>query len=538
VTASASTARRFALVGWSLAALLALLHAWLLDRYAVDFPFQDDYTQLLVVPGYFERLSSWPEKIAYVFSLSVEHRIATFRALALIQAEILGQLDFRALIFLGNALCLAAGLLVLLRADAAQRPWLAPIFAALLFSPSNMIAQYWTTGALQHLGGVAYAFGALFCALRRGPAWTIAAFLLAAAAAFTVASGLMVFPVAAAMMWFTGRRRAAVFWGCAAVAMFGFYFVGYETPIGRQSMADALGHPLRFALLSLSTLGSLTGETVSAGVLGAALVATWLALFVLGRARSVPPELTGWMGFIVLCSGAIAAGRAALGPEAVINSRYHVYSAMAALVTLLATLRNLDSRWSRPLLGLLLPCTLALFAYSWEKYMPGIADLAALSKNARDHFALDGHGIYYEWPPQDFGDLMLKRAGDDGYFRLPAATGEAAVFTEAAIDGETGAPPTFGPVPPRVDADAIAARGFTGAEDHEVSLLLRGGRKTYAAPLATQRVYRGIGSPDLTIFRGVVPLRGVAPGRYQIGYVLRGTGAPRVVLSDAWAEVS
>jgi hypothetical protein len=160
-----------------------------------------------------------------------------------------------------------------------------------------------------------------------------------------------------------------------------------------------------------------------------------------------------------------------------------------------------------------------------------------LSRNARDHLALDGHGIYYEWPPQDFGDLMLKRAADDGYFRLPPNTRKATAFIEAPVEGEPTAPTTFGPVPPRVDANAITARGFAGADDHEVAIFLRGGGKTYVAPLVTQRVFRGIGSPDLTIFWGVVPLRGVAPGRYQIGYVLRGTGAVRVVPSGAWADV-
>ena len=537
MTANRSGAGRLALVGWSLAALLALLHAWLLNRYAVNFPFQDDYTQILVVPGYFDRQVGWLDRISYVFSLSVEHRIATFRLLALIQAKLLGQLDFRALIFFGNALCVAAGLLVLSRADAAQRPWLAPIFAALLLSPTNMIAQYWPTGALQHLGGTAYAFGALFCAMRRGPAWTIGALLLAAAAAFTVVSGLMVFPVTVAMMWLTRRRRAAFAWAVATLVFFGLYFIGYETTVGRQSMMDLLRDPLRLALLCLSTLGSLTGEAASAAILGGALVAVWLGLFAFRRERSVPPELIAWMAFVVLCSAAIAVGRAALGPEAVINSRYRVYSEMGALVTLLAVLRKLDSpRLSMGLVAVLLGCSLLLFARAWDRYLPSIADLAMESRNARDHYALDGHGIYYGWPPQEFGDFALKRANDDGYFHPPRTREKASTLVEARVDGTPASPPEFWAAP-TVDAGAVTLRGVAGAEDRDVSLVLRSGERTYVAALPMQRMFRRLGSGDQSVFWGVVPLRGVARGRYQIAYILQGTGGVRVVLSDAWAEV-
>jgi hypothetical protein len=539
VTGKTGRAGSLAFIGWSLAVLLALLHAWLLNRYAVNFPFQDDYTQLLVVPGYFDRQAGWVDKIAYVFSLSVEHRIATFRLLALIQAKLLGQLDFRALIFFGNALCVAAGLLVLSRADAAQRPWLAPLFAALLLSPTNMIAQYWTTGALQHLGGTAYAFGALFCALRRGPVWTVGAFLFAAAAAFTVVSGLMVFPVAAAMMWLTRRPRAAVAWAVVTLAFFGLYFIGYETPIGSRSMAGMLRDPLRLAWLGLSTLGSLTGEPLSAGALGAVLVAAWFGLFALRRERSIAPELIAWMAFVVLCSAAIAAGRAALGPEAVINSRYRVYSEMAALVTLLAVLAKLDSlRWSKVFVAVLLPCSLLLFARAWDRYVPSIADLAMESRNARDHYLLDGHGVYYTWPPQDFGDFALKRAADDGYFR-PSRTGrKAAALAEATLNGTPASPPGFWAATPIVDANAITVRGVADARDRNVALFLRSRANTYVAALPTQRMFRRLGSSDQFIFWGVVPLRGAAPGRYQIGYVLRDKGAAEVISTDAWVDVT
>ena len=72
------------MVGWGAALLLTAFHAWMLNRYAVNFPTTaDDFTQLLAVPGYVEHTPTFVGKLAYLLSLSVDHRIVTLRAMAL-----------------------------------------------------------------------------------------------------------------------------------------------------------------------------------------------------------------------------------------------------------------------------------------------------------------------------------------------------------------------------------------------------------------------------------------------------------------------
>src|SRR6184192_2488003 len=102
--------------GWLFAASLGVLHAWMLHRYVVDFPFEDDIVQVLAAPGYFQFYPTWREKIADLFSLSVEHRIVTMRLAAIVQTWLPGGLDFRSLILFGNLLCAATGLLVIWQA--------------------------------------------------------------------------------------------------------------------------------------------------------------------------------------------------------------------------------------------------------------------------------------------------------------------------------------------------------------------------------------------------------------------------------------
>jgi hypothetical protein len=50
--------------------------------------------QLLAAPGYFHVYPTWREKIADLFSLSVEHRIVTMRLTAIVHSWLPGGLDF------------------------------------------------------------------------------------------------------------------------------------------------------------------------------------------------------------------------------------------------------------------------------------------------------------------------------------------------------------------------------------------------------------------------------------------------------------
>src|SRR5690349_19865389 len=154
---------------WIASALLLAAYACVFTRYAVDFPRVDDYSQLLAVPYYVSLEPTAADALAYLLSLSVEHRIATLRLAALAQARYLGGLDFIALMALG-AVVLALGVaVVVMQAPRAHRAWVALVAVALFVSPVHYEAQYWATGALQHEGVLGLALVALWLVARHNP---------------------------------------------------------------------------------------------------------------------------------------------------------------------------------------------------------------------------------------------------------------------------------------------------------------------------------------------------------------------------------
>lgn len=509
----------------------------MLHRYSVNFPLQDDFVQVLAPPGYLQTLPTWQERMAYLFSLSVEHRIVTMRVTAIVQSWLPGGLDFRGLIYFGNMLGVAAALLVVGRASAPHRGVLAAVAALLLFSPSNFLAQYWATGVLQHTAVIAYAFGALACLDRRGLGWSVAAMFLGVCAALTTANGLMVLPVGTAFLWLRARHRAATLWAALTLLFFATYFIGYDAPADRPSMLELSRQPLRLAAYYLATLGSIGERPVGAMLVGALLVCAWGWLLIPRREEGVAPVLGAWMGFLALTAAAITVGRASLGEEALLISRYRVYSGFALLVSVVAVLPRLGPSATRRLLPALMLCAMLGFWHGWETNMPSLGDLTTRQRNSLDHYLLDGHGIYVDFPPQDFGDFMLRRAASYGYFTPESQSPNPAQLIASGEEPQAASLPQLQIVPPYVDADGISVRGLISTCQMRATLWLRGDGRRYWGSLQTQRLYRAPGSADWVIFWNTLRLRGVAPGHYRLGYALGWGAQARVQWSDVWVDI-
>jgi len=402
---------------WLASFALLAAYACVFARYAVNFPRVDDYSQLLAVPYYVSLEPSASDAIRYLFSLSVEHRIATLRLAALAQARLFGQLDFVALMVAGAAVLACGIALVVAQVPRAHRAWVVLVAVALFVSPVHYEAQYWATGALQHEGVLGLALGALWLVGRRSAGANIAGFALACAAALTSANGIMTLPAAAVLLWRSGQRRAALAAVVVSIVAFAVYFAGFETA---GASSHALAHPLQVARFMLIGAGSLAVAAGPAVILGGALVAAW-AWLILARAR-VPPLLVAWAFFLAASFAAMAAGRSELGDDAALLSRYRVYPAAFALVTLTAVLGVIAAR-ARVAAGIIATTvTLAWLVASTKAMMPLVVKTWYAQEITRATYLSTGHGIYVPWPPQAYGDFMLDRAQSMGYFKAPPST--------------------------------------------------------------------------------------------------------------------
>jgi hypothetical protein len=511
VDATPRVATAFDRMAWLLAACVVAIHVALLCRFAVEWPLHDDFTQIVAMPGYLVQLPTFGEKVALITQLALEHRAATIRLAGWIASAAPGGMNFLALIALGNALALGAGIVAIFAFPRGYRGAAALLAALLLTSVTHYAAQYHATGALQHFGVAFYALASLFALSRRR---RVVAGVLALAAVFTSGSGLLVLPCAAVLTWLSGRRREAAAWAVAAAVVMAGYFIGYEGPASRASLASLAGDPLGTLALTLAALGSIGSALPASVAIGAAIVLVWLGLLATRAWRRVPPFVIAAALFFGLALAVIAAGRASFGIVAVLLSRYRIGSALLFLLSVAALANVLDARPFQWIQRSAIIGAGVLYAIAFSVLMTSLVDLHVMQRMLRDHFAADDSG-HYEGYRQEWGDFTLRRAREIGVY-----SGERYARPPGVVDAAhsvEGPGPTLLHVNVYPGTRVFSVYGLAEGGHREVSVWLRNDARTWRAALMTVR-YPGDRLRTRTAFHGTLGTGGIPPGRYQIGF--------------------
>jgi hypothetical protein len=173
--------------------------------------------------------------------------------------------------------------------------------------------------------------------------------LLAVASVGTIASGLIVPFIAAAMAAAGGaQRRRVLLLGVLGAACLGVYFLGYVSPTGHASPLVAISHPLPLVAYLVRYLGApailLTNRAGAATLAGGAfLLITPMVCWYAWRSRDRSPTGVAMAAFVAYVAGTgllTALGRVDYGTGQAEMSRYEtpVLAGWAALLILLAPL--------------------------------------------------------------------------------------------------------------------------------------------------------------------------------------------------------
>jgi len=184
-----------------------------------------------------------------------EHVIVPIRFAALVSKAVTGSVDFRFLVFLGNA-SLVLLIVLLWREFPADRRFACLPCVYLLFQ-----VQYWentliATCAVENLWGPCLAFAAFVVLNRKGPCAAAGAIGLAALAMCTLGNGVLVLPIGLLMLLCRREYRTALVWSVALLPF--LWLVLARTGTG-HAMA-ALAHPLASLHWFLVFLGSSVGH--------------------------------------------------------------------------------------------------------------------------------------------------------------------------------------------------------------------------------------------------------------------------------------
>ena len=422
---TAPPASRWLRPGLLAAALLPL--AYVIVRTALVMKNAAYWDEFETVLDFLLKLRATPslsDALATLFSVGNEHRTVTSRMMIALGYALTGKVNFIVLGIVGNLCVAGVGVILITTAGTvARRLQMAVVFCLLIFQLQHFESFFWSGSSIDHFQVVTLAtatFAALASGSRRG---VLLAGLTGLLASFTLAHGLLVWPVGALTLAWQRRWRQLALWALLAGAAVGGFILGFSFNVG-HSIGDHSAAGLgRIAHYWLKLLGAplALGSDRAAPFLGAALlvlVLTQLRRRILDRERIAFPLLIWCVGALAL----VAVGRVdVVGGH--VHSRYYVLSCLAwALVTFMQL--NAWADPARPYRALLrvLP---ALVTFNIAANVAAENDArswAICRDNALEyflHYGRDGMGTFQLHPIPAYTLLVTRKAEQAGIFRMP-----------------------------------------------------------------------------------------------------------------------
>jgi hypothetical protein len=374
-----------------------------------------------------------------LFALNNEHRIVTSRVLLALSYWLTGTVNLAVLGVVGNLFVVGACAVLVATAGTLYRKLqLALLLACLLFQLQHFENFFWPGSSIDHFQVVTLATVA-FVGLARGTSRGLAVGGTAASlATFTLAQGLLVWPVGALALAAARRWRALGVWIVLTAFAAGCFFTGFRTNTG-HAIGDfsllGLGRILHYWLLALGAPVAF-GQEALAPYLGAALLgifATQLRPGVIARERIALPLATWAIGALLL----IALGRVDV-VQGHVHSRYYVLSGLAwALVLFVQCHEWHDPAQPDRLLRRTLPWLLGFnLAANFTAAHDARSWIICRDSAVEDflYHGRDGQGSFSLHPVPAFTDLITRRVEQAGLYHMPELCREISFASARPVD--------------------------------------------------------------------------------------------------------
>ena len=392
--------------------------------------YMDDIDGTLMLLIRLHEGSSLSDLTRWLFEVSNEHRMVTSRLLVTLSYWLTGTVNFQILGVIGNLFVCGLCALLVRTAGTTERRWgMALLLVGLLFQLQHFENFFWSGSSIDHFQVPLLAGGAIVLLARGSRLAWLGAGALALLATFTLAHGLVVWPVGALMLVADRRWRHLTSWLFVGAVTGGVYFLTFEFNPAHHVDAFSGSGTIRILRFWLELLGAplALGERNLAPALGAALVAllAWQVwTFKLHRERIALPLALWAIGSL----GLVAVGRANLGAGA-LSSRYYVLASLAWALAIFM----LQQRWreeARPhrFLVWLVP-GLAIFNLAANLKFAGEArrwiaerDQAITDFTRHDR---DGTGVAKLHPHPDHATRVIRQAAELDVFEMPSTSVES-----------------------------------------------------------------------------------------------------------------
>lgn len=400
-----------------------------LYKYSYNFPFFDDFDSILQFINNFIASTSIREKIRLLFEQHSEHRLVFDRAVALFEYYILGQINFKSFIIIGNGALLVTLIMLYKSFQLKQKfhlIFLVPI-AFVIFNFRFHETSFWPMAAMQNLWVLCFALSSLYFLHAKEIKYSFyLSILFGWMATFTSANGMMTF-LAGGFVLLINRElfsKKNLIWLVAGGIAMASYFYHYTKPgYHPEIIKPFLDHPLGFFGYAFAFLGGIFTEDATTAIsIGVILVLCSLFL-TYKKYYKENPVIYSFIIFILITSVLAALTRFGFGMDQSLSSKYTISSALL-VASCYAALTSIFHKKIKILYLTILVGLAFYFQYTTNgKYLPAKkSEKEEFDKN----YALVTQGklshFNFGWPQLDdrkeLPRQLLRTADSLGYYKF------------------------------------------------------------------------------------------------------------------------
>ncbi len=303
-------------------------------KYAVNVPIWDDYAAILDFLLRYQDADGALSRLRMLFAQHNEHRIAFGNLSTVVMYEISGQVDFRTMIFFGNAalLGLVTVFCLLFREDGRKALYFIPV-VLFLFHLQFYDAAMWAMASVSNFYVLFFSFGSILLLRKDGRFFFALAFFLAALASVTQGSGIFALAACALFLFLKRDFRGLALWCALSGAVLALYFVNYVKPAHHPSVMEAV---FSAPLNTLRYFFTFTGASFPVPLL-AGLIFSFLFLFLTWKGyHRKNPALYCALAYVFLTAAVTALTRSGFGIEQALSQRYRIVSALFPMLIYMA----------------------------------------------------------------------------------------------------------------------------------------------------------------------------------------------------------
>lgn len=412
----------------ALCAAVPLGYLWFeVARWVRNVPHWDEFDTVLAFLLSLDTDSGWAEFFRRCLEVNNEHRMFVSRLIFATSYWLFGSVNFTVLAVIGNLFLVGAFVLLLSQERfAAARLRLAAVFGLAVFHLQHHESLFWAGSSIDHFLVVLAAVAALGALATSGRTALLVAIAAGMLGSFSLAHGLLIWPIGLGLLALQRRRRAAAAWSVASAVVVAWFFVDFDFNPGHKTPGFSdLPAVILFAL-------RLVGSSASVGNHD---LAPWMGALILAGAAAAwrGSARREWLAFAIIawCLAAsfmIAWGRALLSNEwAPIASRYVILGSISWALLLWVLLERIlirsrrPRRWVAAVLGPLLILNVAANA---THASAGRLFAAAAENAVRAHWELGSfaRAVTPPYPDPERADALVRAAASRGIYQLPART--------------------------------------------------------------------------------------------------------------------